>query len=694
LCVCHALSNGSTIKAERGVINLSTLNFNDTKTASLNGEWLFFADTLIAPQHINKALQELTYTVINVPTQRNEFKGSNFGTYYLHLTMDSTPVELCIYSLTIYSSASIFVNNKLVGNIGTPGSTEEKTKPGLILHPLPFYTQQDNELVIHYANFHREKNGLANNINLVKPKYQIAQSTIRVIKYAIIIGTILFIIFNQINYFFIQRNNRTALYFGMASLMIASYIVFMSIYHLGVLIPDLNPNFYITLKTWRIAYYFTVYFFTLYIYSLFTTIYHKSILYYSFMYSLFSALLTLFAPLHISSINFNLFMYSTLFLGLHGVLMGIIGKFRKIEDSGLFLFGFAFFIATVANDILHNLLLIKSVNLLDVGIFGMMLTQAQIINLKLNRSLTRSENLSQHLQYVNANLEGLVTKRTEEIEEQKAEIEAQRDFALSQHMLIANQKKTITDSINYAREIQQAVLPDEEVLKKYFSDSFILFKPKDYVSGDFYWIRHFSMNNQPYLLFCAADCTGHGVPGAFLSMLGMSLLGEIISHNKVNSAAEVLELLREKFKQTLCNQKERENSSDGMHITLCLVNKQTGDMHYSGAFQALYHIRNSQIRKIKGTNCIIGNYMYEIPFENHIIPIELGDRIYLFTDGFADQMADNGQGRFMQKRLVKLLTSFEGELYANQRNRLNQEFESWKGTFDQIDDVLVMGIKV
>jgi serine phosphatase RsbU (regulator of sigma subunit) len=374
--------------------------------------------------------------------------------------------------------------------------------------------------------------------------------------------------------------------------------------------------------------------------------------------------------------------------------MGIIGKFRKIEDSGLFLFGFAFFIATVANDILHNLLLIKSVNLLDVGIFGMMLTQAQIINLKLNRSLTRSENLSQHLQYVNANLEGLVTQRTEEIEEQKAEIEAQRDFALSQHLLIANQKKTITDSINYAREIQQAVLPDEEVLKKYFSDSFILFKPKDYVSGDFYWIRHFSMNNQPYLLFCAADCTGHGVPGAFLSMLGMSLLGEIISHNKVNSAAEVLELLREKFKQTLCNQRERENSSDGMHITLCLVNKQTGDMHYSGAFQALYHIRNNQIRKIKGTNCIIGNYMYEIPFENHIIPIESGDRIYLFTDGFADQMADNGQGRFMQKRLVKLLTSFEGESYANQRNRLNQEFESWKGTFDQIDDVLVMGIKV
>ena len=156
----------------------------------------------------------------------------------------------------------------------------------------------------------------------------------------------------------------------------------------------------------------------------------------------------------------------------------------------------------------------------------------------------------------------------------------------------------------------------------------------------------------------------------------------------------VLELLRKKFKDTLNNQSENENSSDGMHITLCLINTDSGEMHYSGAFQALYHIRNKKINKIKGTNCIIGNYMNEIPYKNHLIKLEPNDRLYLFTDGFADQMAENGQGRFMQKRLVNLLSSFDGESYNNQRNRLAQEFEAWKGSFEQIDDVLVMGLKV
>jgi serine phosphatase RsbU (regulator of sigma subunit) len=687
-------ANGQTIKAEEGFIDLRNVNLNELNSVSINGEWIFFPDTLINPSQIELAADELPFFKISVPTKKKELGKHKFGTYFLKLKLNPESVFLTINSLTIYSAAAIFVNGNMVGNIGSPGNSIELTKPGLVLQTKYFHPQKENNIVIHFSNFHREKSGIANNISLVSPKYQIKQAAIRIIKYAIIIGTILFIIFNQINYFIIRRKNRTAFYFGLASIMIACYIIFMSFYYLGALIPNFNPNFFITLKTWRISYYFTVCFFALYIRSLFPSIYHKSFLYFTVAYSSFSALLTLFFPLHISSINFNIFMYVTLIIALHGVLMGIIGSIRKIEDSGLFVFGFAFFIATVINDILHNLLIINSVNLLDVGIFGMMLTQAQIINSKLNRSLLRSEDLSEHLQYVNANLENLVNERTEEIEEQKTEIETQRDFAMSQHSLIARQKKTITDSINYAREIQQAVLPDEEILKKYFEDSFILFKPKDFVSGDFYWIRHFKLNDTPYLLFCVADCTGHGVPGALLSMLGMSLLGEVISHNKISSAAEVLELLRKKFKDTLCSHSERENSSDGMHITLCLINKDSGEMQYSGAFQALYHIRNNKVNRIKGTNCIIGSYMLEIPFVNHNISLEPNDRLYLFTDGFADQMAENGQGRFMRKRLINLLCSFDGEAYINQRNRLDQEFESWKGNFDQIDDVLVMGVKV
>ncbi|MBI9066334.1 MAG: SpoIIE family protein phosphatase [Salinivirgaceae bacterium] len=680
--------------AEKGVLDLSEINRADFKSASLNGQWIFFPDTLIPPDGINNALKNLPYKYINVPSNRKETENTLYGTYFLLLKLNEKTQKLTIQSLTIYSAASIFVNQKLVGNIGKPSQSIETTEPGLILHSNYFYSQKRNQIVIHYSNFYREKHGLANNVTLVTPKQRVKQAAVTIIKFGIIIGTILFIIFSQINYFIIQRGNYTSFYFGIASIMIATYIIFMSIYHLGALFPDFTPNFFISLKVWRISYYMTLCFFALFIHSLFPSIYHKFFLYLFVGVSIISLIIVISAPLNISSINLNYFMLFTLFFGIHGVITSIIGKIRGIEDSGLFLLGFGFFLATVINDILHNLLIIKSVNLLDVGIFGMMLTQAQIINLKLSRSLNKSEKLSSHLQYVNANLEGLVHKRTEEIEEQKSEIEAQRDFAISQNKLISKQKKTITDSINYALEIQKAVLPDEDVLRQYFDDSFILFKPKDYVSGDFYWIRHFHIDGTPYLLFCAADCTGHGVPGALLSMLGMSLLGEIMGHNEVHTAADVLELLRTKFKQTICTDHRRENSSDGMHISLCLINKTTNEMQYSGAFQALYYIRKNELRKIKGTYSIIGNYMQDIPFENHVIQLKKGDRLYLFTDGFADQMSETGQGRFMQKRLVNLLWSFENETFENQRNTLNHEFETWKGDFEQIDDVLVMGIKV
>jgi len=667
---------------------------NTLKSASLNGEWLFFADTLINPDYIEKAFLELPHTTINVPSKRSETKKFKYGTYYLKVNLDSVKTELTINSLTIYSAANIYVNSVLIGSIGKPTQSIKTTKPGLILKSKGFYPKKENDIVIHYANFYREKNGLANKLYLTTPKHLIRQSAIGMLKYAIIIGTILFIIFNQINYFFVSRKNRTAFYFGIASIMIAIYVIFMSFYYFGALFPKFEPNFFIAIRIWRFSYFMTVCFFAIYVYRLFPSIYSKYVLYLTIGYTSFSALLTFFTPLHISSINFNIFMFFTMFSGIYGVFVGIVGKVRKIDNAGLFLFGFGFLIATVINDILHNLLIIHSVNLLDIGIFGMMLTQAQIINLKLNQSLLKSKSLSEHLQYVNSNLEDIVHQRTEEIEEQKSEIEAQRDYALSQHKLITKQKKTITDSINYAREIQQAVLPDEEILKHCFSDSFILFKPKDFVSGDFYWIRNFFINGKPHMVFCVADCTGHGVPGALLSMLGMSLLGEIISHNIITKTSDILELLRTKFKNTLYAQTKRESTSDGMYITLCIVNKETKVMQYSGAFQSLFHIRDNKVKKIKGTNCIVGNYLHEIAYENHTIQLKQNDRLYLFTDGFADQMSENGQGKFMQKRLVNMLLSFDDKPYEKQRNLLAHEFESWKGSYEQIDDVLVMGVKV
>lgn len=689
----HLFANGE-LAADNGFVNLEGNSFDTVNSLSLNGEWIFFSDTLIQPENIHKALSELDYSTIMVPSKRGETKNHLFGTYYLNLKLDSIAEQLVISTWTIYSSAYVYVNNKMVGSVGVPTQSIKTAKPGFVLKTTSFLPNKNNHIVIQYANFHREKTGVVTNIVIETPASQIKQATIRLIRYGVIIGTIIFIIFNQINYFFIRRRNRTSFYLGMLAFAIALYNATMSFYSLSHLFASFNPNFFVTLKLMRFAYYMGIVFFGLYIRSLFPTIYSKKFIQITIAYILFSAILTFFFPLHIASANFNILMFYTIIFLLYGLLVGVIGKIRGIEDAGLFIFGFGIFVLAAINDVFHNLLIINTTNLFDIGILGFILTQSQILNAKLNRFINKTQDLSQHLQYVNTNLEDIVDKRTKEIEEQKAEIEEQRDFAMSQHNLISIQKKTITDSINYAKGIQRAVLPSEKILQEYVQDSFILYKPKDTVSGDFYFIKNITINNKPHLIFCVADCTGHGVPGALLSMLGVSMLNDILGQDSVSKASDILDLLREKFKQTVGSQRRNEHSSDGIHITLCLINKDNGEMQYSGAFQSLYHVRDKEVNRIKGTNCIIGNYMREKPFENHIIKLKSNDKLYLFTDGYADQMSESGKGRFMQKKLVKRLTSFEGNSCKEQKQNLIIEFEDWKGNYEQIDDILVMGIKV
>ncbi len=688
----------NTLPAQNGFIDAGNQRIEKT---SLKGQWLYFPDTLIAPANIEQAQQTLTHWTIDVPTKRQALQGSKYGTYYLRLTTPALGQQLIINSLTIYSAAHIYVDGQLTGAVGNPGNSLCSTTPGLMLNTYPFTdTSRQHRVVVHYANFFREKDGIANSIYLTTPQVKLTESVGKLLKYAIILGTILFIIFNQINYFFLRKRNVTSLYFGIAAISIFIYILFMSQYYMADIFPKPQNRFFTALYLWRSAYYATVCFFVLYVHSLFPAYFNKWALRFAVAYCLYSAFITWIFPLHFSSINFNFFMMFTLIISLYSVATGVFAMLKNEPDARLFVFGFGFFIATVTNDILHNLLIIKSVNLLDVGIFGLMLTQAQIINSKLNRYLSSNDRLAKRLQFINTNLEDLVKKRTQEIEEQKAEIEAQRDeilaqrdYAENQHRLIARQTKTITDSINYAREIQMAVLPDERRLQDFFTDSFILYQPKDYVSGDFYWMSPCCHNNQPHIVFCVADCTGHGVPGALLSMLGMSLLNEITSHNDISDAGNILNQLQAKFKTTLANNLKDQQTGDGMHMTLCVLNKANGLMSFAGAYQSLFHFRGETLTRLKGTRCIIGNYLFDKPFEQHTLQLEKGDRLYLFTDGFSDQMSSHSEGRFMQKRLTDMLAGYNSTPGRIQKQLLLSEFIAWKGTSEQIDDVLVMGVR-
>ncbi|HPY67231.1 MAG TPA: SpoIIE family protein phosphatase [Bacteroidales bacterium] len=256
---------------------------------------------------------------------------------------------------------------------------------------------------------------------------------------------------------------------------------------------------------------------------------------------------------------------------------------------------------------------------------------------------------------------------------------------------IESQKQEITSSIEYAGRIQMAMLPEEDHFKEAFSDYFIIFKPRDIVSGDFYWIGEDSKS----IFFTVADCTGHGVPGAFMSTMGMSTLNEIIANNGNLAANEVLNLLRKKTMTALHQKGKIGEAADGMDIAFCVLDKNRTKLQYSGAFNPLFLFQGGELKEYKADRMPIGiHYGKEIPFTNHVIKVARGDTLYIFSDGYTSQFGGPEGGKFKKQNLRKLLSEIYYRPMIEQQNILLNEFERWKGTADQVDDVAILGIRI
>jgi serine phosphatase RsbU (regulator of sigma subunit) len=299
-----------------------------------------------------------------------------------------------------------------------------------------------------------------------------------------------------------------------------------------------------------------------------------------------------------------------------------------------------------------------------VGII-LILIVIQIIRLRV-RKLQRDKQM----------LEQKVLERTAEIQRQKDEI--------------AEQKKEIMDSIYYARRIQKAVLPDDHLTGKNTPEHFILYQPRDIVSGDFYWIAE----KEDKTIFAAADCTGHGVPGAFMSMLGMSYLKEIVNKSKRLNSARILDKLRDHVKATL-SQSTKGGQQDGMDIALCILDKDRKSLQFSGAFHPLYQIRNGSLTEFNPDLMPIGIYIRkERPFKSNSIRTIKGDCYYIFSDGYADQFGGENRKKFLARSFKKLLLSIHDRPMKEQREILHETLKQWMEGYEQVDDILVVGFRI
>jgi len=282
--------------------------------------------------------------------------------------------------------------------------------------------------------------------------------------------------------------------------------------------------------------------------------------------------------------------------------------------------------------------------------------------------------------------------KNNELNHQYHEISAQRDEINQQKDLLEVKNNQLTDSIEYAQKIQTALLPLEENINKIFEKNFILFEPKNIVSGDFYWTT--SQNHLDYL--AVADCTGHGVPGAFMSLLSISYLNDILNNYIITNANECLNRLRGKIVKSLHQSGKMGETKDGLDIGLCIIDQEEKRISYAGAHISLIIIRNNEIIEYKADPRPIGIYseIEEYQFRENVIQYEEGDMLYMFTDGIIDQFGGQSFKKFQKKQLKQLLLKINEEEVEFQHQKIAEIYHKWKGKNDQIDDVLVMGVKL
>lgn len=267
----------------------------------------------------------------------------------------------------------------------------------------------------------------------------------------------------------------------------------------------------------------------------------------------------------------------------------------------------------------------------------------------------------------------------------------QKSFEIisKQKKVVEQKNKEILSSIEYAKKIQNAILPSKEIVRGFLPDSFIYFRPKDIVSGDFYWFEKLGSD----IYISAADCTGHGVPGAMVSVICSNSLTKTVKEIGIKEPAKILDMVAD-IVEARFDKTGEDEIQDGMDLALCRINQSEMQLEYSGAHNPLWIVRNNEIIEYKANPQPIGKYFAREPFTNHSIQLEKGDSIYMFSDGFQDQFGGEKGKKYKAKPFQKFLISIQGESMEKQHDLINAEFERWCGSEQQIDDVCVIGVRV
>jgi serine phosphatase RsbU (regulator of sigma subunit) len=661
--------------ASEGVLDARSYDFEKRGKLPVSGDWEFYWKQLLTPDYFGDDLakkgyrQSLLSGYFPVPGVWNFYEvngknlpGNGYSTYRVKVILPENMNGAGLYISDIPVSHRIWVNKIDSGQLGKMGKNKQQTIPYRYPYTISTDPTDDTvDIIIQVANFSLRKGGLWNEMYIGTKEQIDHYKELQTAFQLFLAGSLLIMALYHLGLFLLRRSDLSTLIFGLFCIVMCLRILLTGQMFFQKYLDFIPYSAWLRLE--YMTFYMGVPLFSAFIYTLFPRFLHKRILIIittlSSLFSLFVLLTPMTVFVH-TLVPYQVFTLVACFYTLYVLTRSVIAQ---MEGSIIFLSGFILLAITAVIDIMAANHLVLVTNTVPIGVFFFFFSQSLLLSIRFSKSFKMVEDLS-------LNLENKVKARTKKLEE-------------------TNQM--IVESINYASMIQASILPERSMLFDYLSDYFLIWKPRDIVGGDFYW---FNPVNDGFLL-AVADCTGHGVPGAFMTMIASSILDRIAGYMTVTDPAVILRDLNHLLKASLKKESASNLADDGLDIGICYYRYEDQRVVYAGTGISLFHIFDGTVNEYRGNKRGIGYQRTpdNQDFSNNEISVDPGDLLVITTDGFYDQAGGKNGYPMGRNTFKKILTKHAGCTLDKFKQLLLDELARYQGEEQQRDDISMIGFR-
>ncbi len=650
---------------------------------SLTGLWEFYPSSLIEPG----AFETAEPYFVAVPAPWNSYLKNdkpitpnyNCATFRLKVFLNNHKKDLGLIVPKIWTANRVYANGVIVSQAGTVGCSYEQNRNKILerIVKLPDFKSDTLELVVHVGNYDFFIGGIIEEFWVgtyrdIEDKWNFNNT------WALMwIGCLLLMCVYHLILFLTLRENKSLIYFSGICLMITGrYLVFGDHFIYSFLKENNYIDGYIQPQIYYSLNFILSSLGLSYVLALYREKWAKKLLLTSYSLMFLGLLIVILSK----NLFFILFipLQAIIIFNAVSILITILkAVYYQKSESFYQLFGISMMIFAAVNDSLHTqgIDLLGENELIPVAFGSFVGIQIIVLAKRFSFNFNQLKELS-------AQLENKVRIRTRELEQSRDEIEKKGEA-------LQDAYRSITDSLKYARRIQIALLGQEENLIQHFKDAFLIFEPKDVVSGDFYWYAVVG----DHKIIAIADCTGHGVPGAFMTLIGNDALDEIVKVRHIVDPSAILTQLDKRILETLHQRNTQEQRNEGMDMAIVAINELEKTVIFAGAKNPIFFVSDDKKELVAASKFPVGSNQYQQQkiFQNHTINYKEGDKIYMFSDGFQDQFGGSNNKKFMSKRFRELIFELSSQPMSEQKQRLLEDFRKWKGEYKQTDDVLLLG---